>query len=961
MTGLIWTSQTASIGSKKEERVMKKFRFISLALVSAFALLAASCQKEITSNDEIYRPAGSKIVFSVLSGYDNGVPTKAEYSGVVSTSNGRERIDWIAGDPIKIFYNKDGDDYTVDGDPTAADANSKASITGNLVWKEGPHTFYALYPNNTNGSLDKDGNVTGTIPATQNPGAAQTVNGVSKYQPLTATHGFMVGYKYIENSSTVTTVELPFKPAVTTFEFKLKRKAGDADVKVTKATLFSDATAGASMTGNFAFTISGGNDRGATWGDVTVTGGGRSIALTFPSAVSVPTDSYLDFSFLALPTDQKALSLRLDFENDTHKILPLKDNMGDADPSNDTWHTFTGAQKYVITNDYVPVQELWEYIIDPIPDVVTYGHLKTTASTPFTVTSYKQPVGNTDDANKVPVSWKIQYSTSASGPWSDTPDDKQNVNITAGGGGSTLTVNNGANVVRDHDPITEITGDSELEDAAIAALRSAPDIPAAAKDSDGYFDLSKHPVYGSNQFAAPLPMETANCYVIQRPGLYKFPLVYGNAIKGGSTNTASYDVSSLHEAGDESYFLQHFQRHDDQPIVAPWIKDNDITPTSAIIAWQDGTTTASGVIIEDASVTIDEDYVKFEVKRGRIRPGNVVIAVKAGNTVVWSWHIWVTEKDLTPHNIKDNNGKILGMMNYNLGWMDAISAKSRKWNDWTLYVKVTQDEGDGTPVIFKLRQIGDSESVDANVGSNTFYQWGRKDPMLPAKFTSEDKDQYSATGMLWEKSSNHKLTSGTLKFGHSIQHPNWQYVSLGGNEGYYDGNSYYIGNLWDSGLKNKGNVGEFGNRFPVKTVYDPCPPGFVVPYEFAFSYFGGGTDWTSGIYSGTGVLHGSLLANGYDFSDHMGGGGKIFFPFCGARAHDGNHGGEGTSIYDVDNLGYYWTTCASRFDSTSDYSGVQGRKTAKMMIMTREGIRAAHEQRKGAAYAVRPVLEDPEY
>ena len=137
----------------------------------------------------------------------------------------------------------------------------------------------------------------------------------------------------------------------------------------------------------------------------------------------------------------------------------------------------------------------------------------------------------------------------------------------------------------------------------------------------------------------------------------------------------------------------------------------------------------------------------------------------------------------------------------------------------------------------------------------------------------------------------------------------------------------------------------------------------MVPNANAFTYFAGGTDYTSPM--GSGTLHGSLHSNGFQFSDHNGG--TIFFPFCGARAHDGNHGEGHTSIYDVNSLGYYWTSCANRYNSTTLYSNIQGRKTAKMMIMYRGDsetpryVRATHEQRKGACYAVRPVEEDPEY
>ncbi len=35
-------------------------------------------------------------------------------------------------------------------------------------------------------------------------------------------------------------------------------------------------------------------------------------------------------------------------------------------------------------------------------------------------------------------------------------------------------------------------------------------------------------------------MNTANCYIINAPGRYSLPLVYGNAIKNGATNSSAY-------------------------------------------------------------------------------------------------------------------------------------------------------------------------------------------------------------------------------------------------------------------------------------------------------------------------------------------------------------------------------------------------------------------------------------
>ena len=55
------------------------------------------------------------------------------------------------------------------------------------------------------------------------------------------------------------------------------------------------------------------------------------------------------------------------------------------------------------------------------------------------------------------------------------------------------------------------------------------------QEGDGIVDLSLQDIYGN-----PIQRSTANCYVVREAGQYKFPLVYGNAIKNGKVNTAAF-------------------------------------------------------------------------------------------------------------------------------------------------------------------------------------------------------------------------------------------------------------------------------------------------------------------------------------------------------------------------------------------------------------------------------------
>ena len=175
---------------------------------------------------------------------------------------------------------------------------------------------------------------------------------------------------------------------------------------------------------------------------------------------------------------------------------------------------------------------------------------------------------------------------------------------------------------------------------------------------------------------------TANCYMVHKAGTYKLPLVYGNAIKDGSTNSSAYaGVSGTNTTAT-------FPNHLGNAITGPWIKNHNITVDGATLVWED----VSGLITD---VKIDGDYLMFKVnKNAASQEGNAVIAAKSGSTIVWSWHIWVTKQtfaDATLTTVTTGTGtqgidfQIYKVAPVNLGWVGSNS-------------------------------------------TNTYYQWGRKDP-----------------------------------------------------------------------------------------------------------------------------------------------------------------------------------------------------------------------------------------
>lgn len=952
---------------------MKTKKYIeTIALTAILALVATGCSRMIENN-----AAGGPIVFSADADYDNGPATRTIYSGTYMIGSViKERINWVKNDPITIAYKQDGEStfqygqYKIkDGTIQPSGAKSTASIepvNDELYWGENSskdHIFYALYPANGFGGNSKSSltgaDVTGTIPAVQVP-VAQTAN---KYLPPMQYAG-MVAMKRV-GYAIPPSVNLQFRPAFTAFQFTIN---SDNSASITVSKFEMEATT--NLTGDFAFTVTGSDADGAVWSpaNTQVTNGGKKITVNFTTPVQINNVSLLDLTVLALPIDQTGVKITLTTSVGT-KTLKLNDSSNNP-------VTFTARKKYLISNNTLPGGESWTYTVEDIDPITIYGHLAASVSSEpslgFNVKSYKT---NDQNATTAPVEWTVEYATNVNGPFYATPaaagiSDRFGVTTTTTDGGTTGESASAA-ILRDHDRNNSSEysyyGSMDSEQAAIATLKNRTPLPTSTSDgsdSDGYYDLSKHPVYGTID-GPEEAMETANCYVITAPGKYKFPTVYGNAIRNGATNQMAYAPQGTSVTNDISYYMRRFLRHDNQPIAGPWIFDDNCGAVygscEAIVVWQDVSSAANQILLdEDISISSDGKYILFEIKKDRIRPGNICLALRYGSStsspILWSWHIWVTEKDLTPVRVDctvaDDHGVAYSdMMRYNLGWTDARDAGGYKWADWTFYVRIRQTETGGTQKVFAVNQIGDSETVDANVGSNTFYQWGRKDPILPAKSSDANKAYYSAQGYVLH-SSPEKVTTlvvtGGFNPGEAIQHPQWMYHN--------STRHHWIGsnnpcNLWDANLialKNQGggvtsNVIQFNKRFPLKTVYDPCPRGFTVPWPYAFTKFS-----TNPNFNHNGSINGNITNDGVEFQ--TGYSYTMFIPFCGSRGGDGE-----TPIYDVKQLSYYWTSGTHPHDDDA----VNGPYHAKHLYVNREGrlCYPFYGQYKEGAYSIRPILQ----
>ena len=990
--------------------------------------------------NEKYRPEGSPIVFTASTGYENGDGTRTEYSGSfwnngsdvtsqgLNSYNGAyERIDWVSNDPITIYYkhpdqSSTSANYKVSGNPSADKEKSDASIvvdnSQHLVWAGGgganSHVFTAMYPKYNfggNSGISFDGtNVKGYIPA------AQTLRAVSgsarKFIPQMQ-YAYMVAYKAIDGTSTEHTVALPFRPAYTAFEFHFKKPDNAPSYKVTA---FEMSSTSSDLAGGFAFAIDGGNQRGATWTTVSdwtnnnQYSRSRSISVSFGSGVALSDSDEMVFTLFALPINLSNITLKLTYNDGTTNGITKAVTLS---------NTFTACKKYIISN-YKAGAGL-EYIIEEIDDIVTYGHDAVQLNV-NNIKSYRRGVDGTIEA----VNWMAQYWDGTQ--WRTWNAQQSGFSLSSYTG---YGVNNLANSETRTVSLIRNTQKETVTKTSTEILQEATPVTN--------YDLSLHDVFGNEH-----DQTTANCYVISAPGTYRFPCVYGNAITNGSTNYESFapgrspssiawlystfvaDNWDTAHGGDipirqypDVNYNRFFRNALNDEITRPYIIEDinsrssyNVTGENVAIVWQDEQ------IMSDSDfslITVDgHQYIQFSVSASTIKPGNIVVALRGAaggdytdtKTILWSWQLWITERDLTP---------IGGIMPSNLGWNKVYNG-SQKYTDRVLPIRLIQvaPADDPNAAIdneeFTVTQFGDSEHIGENVGTNPYYQWGRKDPMIPGIYNASgpgnvvgepcvDKtiypgnDYQGMTSYATLIATDHTLR--TADYGTAIRNPHVVYIA--GLHAHYGTTSWISGyvptwatitgdqgrsggvfqgervqtaipyNLWNSYCLGYGIPGtDWSSSTKFKTVYDPCPPGFTVPHRGLEAILGSGTDAPD--------------HSGKYFS--MQGGAVQFLPYSGARIFYNNSSTiPGTAVTvstagiylrhvagSSNEFGLYWTDCPTNIQCTSpnlpqptcfDLSYYTHHFHSQMYLFTSSDENTM-DYTKGTAGAIRPMV-DPRY
>lgn len=467
----------------------------------------------------------------------------------------------------------------------------------------------------------------------------------------------------------------------------------------------------------------------------------------------------------------------------------------------------------------------------------------------YSVTSYRENGKGVQEA----APWTAQYSVDNGVSWTDTRPEWLTAFTASGAGGTSA---------QPYDATVSVQTGTE-NNPHTTALQNA----IAKGTADTPYNLSNQTDGG------PTDENTANCYVVSAPGYYSFPLVYGNALKNRSTNESAYKTGNT-----GSDILSNFINHAGAAITNPYIRRNaDCTPAKAELVWQDAPDLLTDIEYNDAW----DGFITFSVNRNTIRQGNAVIAIRdTENKILWSWHIWVTDEDLSQTiEITNHQGYKYRMLPVSLGWCDASVVT---YAERSCKVKFTAG---GESQTITVKQASNSITTSNN---HPYYQWGRKDPLRPSNgLGNTNKTWYDKDGNAHTESpKTENFSTGATCIMNYILKPDVMQNQSGGDNTY--------ANLWSA----DNTVYTANDNSVVKTVYDPSPVGFKLPASNAFTGFT--TTGASGSgYAVNGTWDSSL--KGWNFYTDASRSKTIFFPASGCRLY--SSGGASN----VGSYGYCWS------------------------------------------------------
>lgn len=301
--------------------------------------------------------------------------------------------------------------------------------------------------------------------------------------------------------------------------------------------------------------------------------------------------------------------------------------------------------------------------------------------------------------------------------------------------------------------------------------------------------------------------QTANCYIIENPGYYKFNAkVPGNAVGSLSVQNNDGGFSTVQIDGGVGTTLPNVAKVD----VLWW--QGDLTAGGDFLTFANDNPD-DGEINEKCPIKIldynpaldntnldEEGYAYMKIDKGTFAAGNVILAgYNTSGDILWTWHMW-----MLPDGLDVVRFGQYSVMDRNVGATYAPTSA-----------------------------LTSEEKVLATYGF--YYQWGRKDPFVPPAVYNPVQNSTASSPWFYKNPTNGKWEQkvelmrldrpDANEIRNAIISPTVFYVKSGGSwQTSFEGdesNDGPVGNLW-------GYTGIDGDPSysSAKTMWDPCPPGY---------------------------------------------------------------------------------------------------------------------------------------
>ena len=824
------------------------------------ALVLSSCSKEDAQlQKEIETAPDSKLATITITAYGENDPNETK---TVVAGDDFNKIHWNANEKIAVFYNQTLNMFT----STNTSVSPESDFTGTIEGITDPSQLdgkevIGLYPYNANATISSSGVVTTTLPSYQVAVDDTFGDNLSISMGKSTDNATKMKFYNVCSGLCFTVSHSDIK-TVTLRSINGENISGDVTIKFATVegkevpqvqSIIDNANASSIIT---LEAPNGG----------TFTPGKRYYIIALPQILS---------SGLVIEGFREDGTV---YETAINKSITLK--------------RAVFARKTEFDNGLTP-EDLYNYTLTVSePSSGTLGYTGGTMTNGYKVYSYRQL--KSDATKRFPVEWKVLITTDDGTTWNDlTEENKSTYNA------GWLTLEAYSAIPPSVEGTTYAYSAEKVELSIVVdstnshTMALINGVHKSGIDNSikaNAIDLSMYDLLGNS-----ISQTTANCYIVNAPGWYKFPMVYGNAIKNGVTNSNSF-TSSLPQVqrNSKDAVLMNFVDHDGSNITQPWVTNAHSGGAYAIskteLVWQDEKDLVTDITIGNSGA--NTDYIYFYVDKESIHQGNAVIAAYTGETVAWSWHIWVTDQDMSAIPVKNYQGTINYFLPVNLGWSDGgtnVSYLARN-------VKLRFVQTIGTrKCSHSISQNGSTIYVYRN---NPYYQWGRKDPILPSKggtLSLTNKTWYNKDGIdsqILDLADLNNGNTGVAAIKDYIQNPGTFHFKPDMDGQYH--------NLWGSDPNTYGLDGTL-----VKTVYDPSPIGYCIPERQAFTGFtvtGESVDHMANMnISGT-------FSMGWNFKTNLDDGTIFFFAGgCRLSAADPSSiliGRLGNFGYN----GYYWTS-----------------------------------------------------